>query len=152
MKSDGAARENYGGNPVKVRRFGSWVAGFSKSLGGPLLTDLFRQQSYDDLLHIFGPNRAAKVAWSQALYNCGLEKKLWEDAEDFLAYVEAACGGPANAAKRVLLNGMINRQQFHRDALTAHAETPSAYSECISNPLSTVLHAFGTTTYEGPGS
>jgi hypothetical protein len=39
---------------------------------------------------------------------------------------------------------MISRQEFHRDALTTHGETPSAYNECISKPLSTVLHAFGT--------
>src|SRR4051794_22739033 len=90
-----------------------WIlgAGFSKSLGGPLLVDLFRQQPYEDLVHILGEKRAAQVSWTQALYNFGV-KRLWDDAEEFLAYVEAAAGNPANPTKSVLLNGIITRNEF----------------------------------------
>jgi hypothetical protein len=129
-----------------------WIlgAGFSKSLGGPLLVDLFRQEPYDDLMHVLGSERAAKVAWTQALFNFGQKKKLWEDAEDFLAYVEAACGHPADRARSLFLNGIISRREFLHDALAIPVvDTASIiFSPCASNPLATVLHAFGTETSE----
>ncbi len=128
-----------------------WIlgAGFSKSLGGPLLVDLFRQQPYDDLIHVVGPQRAAKVAWTQALYNFGQRKKLWDDPEEFLSYVEAACEHPADGAKSLFLNGIIQRGEFIKDAMAALVSTAGiTFGPCGSHPLPTVLHAFGTETSE----
>ena len=93
-----------------------WIlgAGFSRSLGGPLLSSLFRQEDVDDFLDViptadFG-TLAAEVVWTQSLYNKGHDgEKCWENAEDFLAYIESAFGDPADHLKRAKVNGVIKR-------------------------------------------
>jgi hypothetical protein len=123
-----------------------WVlgAGFSKSLGGPLLVDLFRQKVFEDLSKTIGEARAAKVTWTQALFNVGLGSH-WADAEDFLAYAEGALGDPRQEAKQHFLEGLLHRREF------VHRLWPGAdqrFRECWDDPLGAILHAFATETVE----
>ena len=70
-----------------------WIvgSGFSKSLGGPLLRNLFRQQQTEDILPYFPadqyPDLAVSLPWVQAAFKCGLDEGLWENAEEFIAFV-----------------------------------------------------------------
>ncbi|MGA7743803.1 MAG: hypothetical protein WBP56_02570 [Polyangia bacterium] len=70
-----------------------WVlgAGFSRSLGGPLLTELFGPvPEADDLAYFpqatYG-NLARDLAITRKVFQLGLKQKCWADAEDFLAKV-----------------------------------------------------------------
>jgi hypothetical protein len=72
-----------------------WIlgAGFSRSLGGPLLADLFRQRHVHDLRETFPRSRFGTLAnesWLvQKVFNEGKNKeKSWTDAEQFLSWVD----------------------------------------------------------------
>ena len=73
-----------------------WVlgAGFSRSLGGPLLTDLFGPVPEDDDLAYFPQDPygdlARDLSMTRTVFQHGLEQKCWADAEDFLAKVDEA--------------------------------------------------------------
>lgn len=124
-----------------------WIlgAGFSKSLGGPLLFDLFRQQVFEDLAKTIGEERATKVTWTQALFNFGL-KTYWADAEDFLSYAEAAFGNPPHATERAFLEGLLQRREFIERPL--NGPVPNRFRPCWDDPLGAILHAFATETTE----
>ena len=88
-----------------------WVigAGFSRSLGGPLLPDLFRQEQRPDLRQRYPEasyGNLATTCWSvQGLFNWGKEReKRWADAEQFIEFVEGAEDGSNSHA---LLQRMI---------------------------------------------
>ena len=93
-----------------------WVlgAGFSRSLGGPLMTELFApvpeaddlayfpQKPYGDLAH--------DLSMTRKVFQHGLKQRCWADAEDFLAKVDEAFDerGPSwNVLERVV------RQRSH---------------------------------------
>src|SRR5204862_426480 len=100
-----------------------WIlgAGFSKSLGGPLLVDLFRQEYLQDLAQVLTNDLANDLTWVQALYNYGRhEEHVWENAEDFLAYVDAAhCGDD---------KGLTRRQRKTLQGIYARAMCPQGPS------------------------
>jgi hypothetical protein len=92
-----------------------WIlgAGFSRSLGGPLLADLFRQQHAADLRPVIGQALAAELTWVQHLFRHGTEsEQLWGNAEDFLAYLDEACGPTAVPIKKARLDGLIARAPY----------------------------------------
>lgn len=76
-----------------------WVlgAGFSRSLGGPLITSLFTPNSRRQMQHFY-PDRNYPLLWRPAvetafrLYRHGLsdEIKAWTDPEDFLEKLDVA--------------------------------------------------------------
>jgi hypothetical protein len=98
-----------------------WIlgAGFSKSLGGPLLADLFRQEYQNDLKRVLPPELATELTWVQRLFNYGRDDEhLWEDAEDFLAYVEDAYGIDGSR-KRSKIESVLRRARYdHGDIST----------------------------------
>lgn len=84
-----------------------WVlgAGFSRSLGGPLLDDLFRLRwwGYDEAFYPRQefPCLASDLYWTRMFFDVGKEHRLWDNAEQFLAYVDDG-QGPNETKKRVL--------------------------------------------------
>jgi hypothetical protein len=93
-----------------------WVlgAGFSRSLGGPLLPDLFRQEQKQDLRQRYPEASYANLAttcWSvQGLFNWGKESEgRWTDAEQFIEFVEGAEDGSTSHA---LLQRMMGVAQL----------------------------------------
>jgi hypothetical protein len=56
-----------------------------------LLVDLFRPHEYADLRAVYRTKRADKLLWTHAGFNFATEK-LWADAEELSAYVDAATG------------------------------------------------------------
>jgi hypothetical protein len=88
-------------------------AGFSRALGGPLLGDLFRQQHAVDLAEVIGGALARELAWVQHLFNHGKEHEhLWQDAEEFLAFVDDASGSTAMPLKKARLKNLIDRAPY----------------------------------------
>jgi hypothetical protein len=91
-----------------------WVlgSGFSRSLGGPLLADLFQQDHIDDLQSFFPPGVYHQLAITtfavQAYFNQGVREGRWLNAEQFLTFVDDAYrrGGDA---RRSVLAGLIRR-------------------------------------------
>lgn len=120
-----------------------WVlgAGFSRPLGGPLLQRLLAPVSYRDLQPHYGQldgDRATK--WVRDLYLYGREYKagrtadqfhldgepLWEDAEQFIDYLDTACATPpVNIvnARAVRIAAILKR--FKQDRLTANPMLPA---------------------------
>ncbi len=95
-----------------------WIlgAGFSRPLGGPLLQTLFRQQSLEDFGDLIPRNLAVSVVWSQVVFNYGKGEGLWDDAEEFLAFVDAAYGvekeDPHNPLKRAKFETLLRRLDY----------------------------------------
>jgi SIR2-like domain len=73
-----------------------WIlgSGFSAPLGGPLLSDLFRQETKNEILPFFRedeyPELAESLPWVQRTFHLGLSKGEWRNAEAYLAYVDDA--------------------------------------------------------------
>lgn len=73
-----------------------WIlgAGFSRSLGGPLLATLFRQQDRGDLREMYPTSIFTHLAddcyFTQRLYHRGKEEGAWEHAEEFLELLASA--------------------------------------------------------------
>ncbi len=77
-----------------------WIlgAGFSRSLGGPLLGDLFKpDKNFDEADDLLPREEYGLLGLTRRLvilsYTKGKEERLWEDAEEFLAKVDEAWGG-----------------------------------------------------------
>ena len=131
-----------------------WIlgAGFSRSLGAPLLAGLFRQQHFRDLQEALPGNvsLAANVAWTQALFNQGKDvDHLWDDGEEFLSFVDAATGNEAgvlwDVAKNAELMGLVARGHYLnrseiRSRLTGLTDD-SRLPNCIQDPANTVRRA-----------
>jgi hypothetical protein len=77
-----------------VRRVWILGAGFSQSLGGPLLVDLFRQERQGTLVHLYKeadfPGLARICDGVRLLYNYGRRQGHWANAETFIAQVDVA--------------------------------------------------------------
>lgn len=88
-------------------------SGFSKPLGGPLLRDLFRQEREEDIAAFFPkhkyPGLAKSLPWVQGCFHLGQEEGLWENAEQFLAYVDDGYGFPGSQGKKTRLQNLIGR-------------------------------------------
>jgi hypothetical protein len=72
-----------------------WIlgAGFSRSLGAPLLETLFRQQHGRDFTGVVPQGSLVQdVIRTQMVFNSGRKVGLWEDAEVFLAFTDDAWG------------------------------------------------------------
>jgi hypothetical protein len=126
-----------------------WIlgAGFSKSLGGPLLVDLFRQEYLQDLAQVLRNDLANDLTWVQALYNYGRhEEHVWENAEDFLAYVDAAhCGDDKGLTKRQrkTLQGIYARAMCPQgpSAPGPHHLASDVFQQQREDPIRTVRRA-----------
>jgi hypothetical protein len=87
-------------------------SGFSAPLGGPLLSDLFRQETEDEILPFFPdgedgyPGLADALVWVQNTFRLGLEKGIWRNAEQYLAYVDDGYRG-GHIPKRTRLAKLI---------------------------------------------
>jgi hypothetical protein len=79
-------------------------SGFSAPLGGPLLSDLFRQETKDEILPFFPddeyPDLAVALVWVQKIFRLGVEKGIWRNAEQYLAYVDDGYRGGHTPKKR----------------------------------------------------
>jgi hypothetical protein len=125
-----------------------WIlgAGFSKSLGGPLLVDLFRQEYAVDLAKVMGRDLANDLTWVQALFNHGRDQeRLWENAEEFLAYVDSAYGIDAaqDTRQRATLEGIYTRAEypFRPSERSGRMLNDQAFGECLKGPLKAVRRA-----------
>lgn len=91
-------------------------SGFSKPLGGPLLRDLFRQEWEEDVAAFFPdddyPGLAKSLPWVQKVFHNGVDYGLWENAEQFMAYVDDAYHGASSAPHRVQILNLINRSHI----------------------------------------
>jgi len=73
-----------------------WIlgAGFSRALGGPLLSDLFRLEPWRHLTQEFPesdfPGLATELWASKVIFNYGKDRQYWDNAEKFLATAENA--------------------------------------------------------------
>ncbi len=111
-----------------------WIlgAGFSRSLGGPLLPQLFApgaglriQAAFPERNNLYEPeSEAVRVIYS-AHHDAGQE--LWRDAEEFLDYVDTAQAGgaksPANQLLRKLLDGLAFDPSLRRVSIDGLAST-----------------------------
>jgi hypothetical protein len=96
-------------------------AGFSKSLGGPLLVDLFQPRSWKSDQERFPgeiyPKLADEVFHSRACFNAGKRDGLWADAEEFLVFVDSAYRNGIDDLKRRLLQELGTRMSWGYDNL-----------------------------------
>lgn len=134
-----------------------WIlgAGFSRSLGAPLLAGLFRQQHFSDLKAGLGDDLlAANLAWTQALFNHGKDvEHLWDDGEEFLSFVDAATGDEVapdwDPAKRAELMGLLQRGHYlngeNRGRLIGFTQS-SHFESCVKDPAKTVRRALALET------
>jgi hypothetical protein len=88
-------------------------AGFSKSLGGPLLVDLFRPRSWqadqERFQEMTFPKLADELFHTRACFNAGKRDGLWADAEEFLVFVDAAYRPGNDGVKLGLLQELGSR-------------------------------------------
>src|SRR5689334_1466599 len=91
-----------------------WVlgAGFSRSLGAPLLKTLLRPGRLTDIHAVYRPDEYKRltgvyIETAPKLYSDGIEyHKLWEDPEGFLDFLDTAAtplksGEPSAACRRI---------------------------------------------------
>jgi hypothetical protein len=130
-----------------------WVlgAGFCKSLGGPLLVDLFRQQYWGDLRKVMDDDLATTLTWVQAIFNHGRKlEQLWDNAEEFLAFIDSAYGEPRNAPRRerAIIESVFERALCPFDPSgTNHVLVNNArFRSCVADPLKTVRRALAVET------
>jgi hypothetical protein len=91
-----------------------WIlgAGFSQSLGGPLLDDLFRS---DPDVGLFFPDEgfpglAQTITDIETLFQWGMRvENRWSNAEDFLAFVDDASSDSASGASSGLFGSLLFR-------------------------------------------
>jgi len=98
-----------------------WIlgSGFSKPLDGPLLRDLFRQESEEDVLADFPerdyPDLARGLPWVQKCFQTGKDggntgaRGRWNDAEGFLSYVDAEYRHAFPTPHRGILERLIDQ-------------------------------------------
>jgi hypothetical protein len=97
-------------SPAEVKAVWLLGSGFSAPLGGPLLSDLFRQETKEEILPFFPeadyPDLAEALPWVQSCFHLGLKKGLWRNAEQYLAYVDDGYRG-GNTAKHGRLQKLL---------------------------------------------
>jgi hypothetical protein len=129
-----------------------WIlgAGFSRSLGAPLLDGLFRQQFVGDFSFVLDATLAANLVWTQAVFNYGKNAlRIWDDAEEFLSFVDAAFGDDSDydPLKRAELLGMIGRTEYlHHSTVYEFGLTPPLIEAFLRKPAKTVRRALGFET------
>ena len=95
-----------------------WIlgAGFSRSLGGRLLGDLFRPGTPGEESVFFPADQYGDLGTARyvvsATYTIGKGEQLWEDAEEFLAKVDEAWRGGRSSLKTKIHN-VISRAYPH---------------------------------------
>jgi hypothetical protein len=106
-----------------------WIlgAGFSQPLGGPLLKDLFRLEPPSTWENAFPseefPGLSDTIYGLQTCFYWGRERAgYWEDAEEFLAYVDEAWSGGEG-----LKHKKTNLQELIRAAERPYFRTPASY-------------------------
>jgi hypothetical protein len=125
-----------------------WIigAGFSKALGGPLLADLFRPRHLTDLeKFVEGESLAIDLRWVQSLFTHGRDKeRLWENAEDFLAFVDSAYGDQADQGpdRKAILEEMYGRacEVLPSREVGTRLNDPS-FDQCLADPRRSVRRA-----------
>jgi SIR2-like protein len=97
-------------------------SGFSAPLGGPLLSDLFRQETREEILPFFPeadyPDLAESLPWVQKAFHLGVSKGLWKNAEQYLAFVDDAYRG-ASTAKHQRIGKLIVDATNGKESLDA---------------------------------
>jgi hypothetical protein len=135
---------------VAVRKKTVWVlgAGFSRSLGGPLLTDLLSPKSRNESREAFERGEAGNLVYSifWKHQKPGLRhhthvpqgEGYWEHAEDFLDFLDAAARNPLGTRGKLLgklLKRMSPSQKYfvEQDALKSlHEEAKKIIAaECL---------------------
>lgn len=129
-----------------------WIlgAGFSRSLGGPLLTDMFRQEVEGDVAQFYASlgsqDLARQLVWVQAIYNFGRAdtERRWENAEEFLAFVDAATGDAPTPLAQATLRGIIERCRIAPDPIRPETTKPGndgMFACCVQDICRTVHRA-----------
>jgi hypothetical protein len=123
-------------------------AGFSASLGGPLLTQMFRREYQRDLEaylpEVEYKKLAERIRKVQALYHVGKDEKLWADPEQFLAYADDALSANAGPKGKVLKSVLIRavkddfRFSAERGKLT-YVQASSLAAKLMLAPLNEVI-------------
>ena len=104
-----------------------WIlgAGFSRSLGGPLLSDLLEPETLDDLRLLYPapdyPEYTPDYIYgAQQLFVHGRDKeKQWIDAEEYISFLEECAAAPEGRAAKQL-EAVAQR---HRDTMTTKGKT-----------------------------
>jgi hypothetical protein len=98
-----------------------WIlgSGFSYSLGGPLLGDLFRMRAFADDQADYPEERFPGLAFelfeSRCVFRAGVKDAMWKNAEDFLAYLDDAFEGSVSRRKKVLqLSDHVSREDSRK--------------------------------------
>ena len=121
-----------------------WIlgSGFSKPLGGPLLRDLFRQERFEDALAFFPRadyrGLGDSLPWVQFIFHTGSTEGLWDNAEQFLAYVDESFGGQVRQKRDRLLN-LVRRMRITEDLLRGSRPDVSLDSLGIPDALDRVV-------------
>lgn len=114
-----------------ARRVWLLGSGFSKPLGGPLLRDLFRQERFEDCLSFFPrgeyPQLGDSLPWVQLIFGIGVNEGIWENAEQFLVYVDDAFSGHVVQKRKRLLK-LIQRMTMPAELLRG-APPATSYPE-----------------------
>jgi SIR2-like domain len=127
-----------------------WIlgAGFSQPLGAPLLRGLLPLETWDDVRAVFGnlyrTSNEALTSMIPLLYNYGTRfergppdsspfgngERLWEDAEDFLSYVDSPPGHGARLqqiVKRLRPSLNVSNEELASEARKLVAAQCSAF-------------------------
>jgi len=95
-----------------------WIlgAGFSCSLGGPLLADLFRPRAIEDDEALFPkdkyPNLSRDLNMTRCLFCAGQDEGRWDNAEQFLSYMDGAYE-PNRGHQRTIVMNLEHRLLAH---------------------------------------
>jgi hypothetical protein len=118
-----------------------WVlgAGFSRSLGAPLLHDLFQPESIEEARVYFPeagfPKLSVDLMAARAAYNRGKSiANLWADPEQFLAFVDDAYGG-YSSARREHLKILATRKRPDEPGLDLFSNTAAPLARIIGEDL-----------------
>jgi hypothetical protein len=104
-----------------------WIlgAGFSRSLGGPLLADLFRQEDLGDLNARYPAIEYGDLAdscWrTEGLFNWGRAvERQWSDAEQFIDFVDCAAKGSPEEASLLRMSRMAQPYDRKQGPAVSH--------------------------------
>lgn len=109
-----------------------WVlgSGFSRSLGGPLLKDLFGLHLQEGLLYRYGDlldTPATRLVY--AVFRDAIASRNWEHAEQFLEFIDSAIKDPPRRRQLLTWTARIGDTQTQPEALLAAAKRIVA-AEC----------------------
>jgi hypothetical protein len=112
-----------------------WIlgAGFSRSLGGPMLVDLLSEKAqetisalYPDANSLYRALHAEVVRLVRTVYTAGVKKHYWSDAEEYIDLLDAAAvadekidGSGKQFARLILSSGAVDTKSRAKPALDA---------------------------------